>query len=259
MRLLVTLKTEKLRLEAPPYSTLQGAIYNRLSPHLFKQVHDIGFHHPYKHKKVFRFLSISPMFSYTCKPEISTDSNKVTTLNYRGNIHFYVSSIIDNLPLDLKENIEKHGITFGNRTYRAYCKIIDLPQKINNYKEIIALLKVYDLLTTKKTKDGTKKDVDFFSPDFEEILHLSLNDKYQTALHHNLVKPFDLSFQIIEKKLLKSYVTRLRKNQETYKIYTCNLVVKTNPESLNFVFNTGLGQKNTHCMGFVDILIAYTT
>lgn len=261
MRLLVTLKTEKLRLEAPPYSTLQGAVYSRLSPHLFKQIHDIGFHHPYKykHKKTFRFFSISPMFSYTCKLETSTSSNKIIALNYKGNIHFYVSSIIDNFLLDLKENIEKHGITFGNKTYKAHCKIIDLPQEINNCKEIVALLKVYDLLITKKTENSTKKDVDFFSPDFEEILYLSLNDKYQTALHHNLVKPFDLNFQIIEKKLLKSYVTRLRKNQETYKIYTCNLVVKTNPESLNFVFNTGLGQKNTHCMGFVDILMAYTT
>lgn len=258
MSIQITLETERLRLEAPPYSTLQGAIYSRLSPHLFKQVHDIGFHHPYKHKKVFRLFSISPVFSYACEPEIST-ANKVTALNYKGNIHFYVSSIINSLILDLKENIEKHGITFGNKTYKAHCKIIDLPQEIDNCKEIVALLKVYDLLITKKTENGTKEDVDFFSPDFEEIIYSSLNEKFQTALHHSLIKPFDLNFKIIEKKLLKSFVTRLRKNQETYKIYTCNLIIKTNPESLNFVFNTGLGRKNTQCMGFVDILMAYTS
>jgi len=255
MRLMITIEAKQLDLELPYHSSIQGAIYSRLSAPIFDQIHNLGFRSIHNPRKVFRFFSFSPLFSEKTRV---TKVNETPILSLKGNIHFYVSSIIEDFILDLEKNIKERGINIGGQTYKANCELIKFPlgiAGINNWKEVLAVIKVYDLVLKKK-EENKKRDINFFDSEFEESLINALKEKLETAIYYNLTKCDNFDFQILDKSLLRSYVIRIRKNQETYRTYTCSLLVKTNLELLRFVYATGLGSKNPSGLGFVDILAA---
>ncbi|MEM0333333.1 MAG: CRISPR-associated endoribonuclease Cas6 [Candidatus Aenigmatarchaeota archaeon] len=254
MRLKVKIGEQQLILENPYYGLLQGAIYSGLSAPLFEKVHNKGFRSVVKPCKVFRFFSFSPLFG---KERFTIKQNGVCKI--KGNVHFFISSLIPEFIEDLKDNLETKGLKLGGVILPVKCKVMEFPFKnIEGEKKAIAILKVHNLFVAKwtghwKETSHRHQEFDFWSFEFDRAIIDSLNEKIKTAFAYGLVKPFEPLLVIRGKNLIKEAFFPLRKNQVVFKTYTCELLVESNMSTLQFIYAIGLGAKTSHGLGFTEI------
>lgn len=254
MRLKVKIGVERLALENPYYGLLQGAIYNRLSPSFFEKVHNEGFCSVIKPCKVFRFFSFSPLFG---RERLIIKQSNVCEI--RGNIHFFVSSLIPGFIKDLKNNLVAKGLKLGGVILPVQCKVMNFPfRNIEGEKKVIAILKVHNLFVAKwtghwKESSYRHEEFDFWSFEFDKAIVDGLSEKIKSAITHNLVKPFEPYLVVKGKNLVKEAFFSLRKNQIIFKTYTCELLVESNISTLQFIYANGLGAKTSQGLGFTEI------
>lgn len=214
---------------------IQGIIYTSLQKdsHYKNTLHNDGIHH--SNYKLFTFSSL-------CGKHTIQDK----MITFYDTIFLEIRSIDPYFIFLLYEYLKKNKITFKDQTFPVS---LSLENKIIQSDSL--LIKMNSPLTISK-KDENLKSI-YLSPRdnvFEEYINHNFKKKYYSYYH---TEPFS------DIEIIPSGVTFQHKVVTTLKeIITVGwkgeYILSGSPDYLTFLYNTGLGNKNSQGFGLFDIL-----
>ena len=239
MQLKVRVKLDKnLTLPISYNSIIQGIIYHsatKIDKNFTSNLHDKGL--GLKTDTInFKYFSFSKIFG---KYEIN--DKKIT---FFDEIRFEIRSIDPYFIHLVYEGMNKYGISFGERTLKPDLK---LENKIITSNSIT--IKMISPIIAIKKDDNKKEFINPMTNEFIPYLENNYSYKYQNY-YNNEGK--DIDIDIIDVTYRDKCVTSFKGIIMTgwYGIYH----LEGSPESLTFLYNTGLGGKNSQGFGLFDII-----
>ena len=218
---------------------LQGIIYtaaNNSNGKFTKELHDEGIPSDGNDQfKLFCFSKIIGNYSITDKH-----------ICFHKSIFFEVRSIDPYFIHLVYESFSKYGIRFQNRCFKPRLK---LENKIITDSHIYVQM-LSPIVAIGKTDDNKTQ---YLSPrDFEFCSYLCNNffKKYQTY-YHNLPNN-DLEIVVGDVSFRDKCVTKFK--GILVNAWNCRLYIQGSPEYLTFIYNVGLGSKNSQGFGMINII-----
>lgn len=224
---------------------LQAFVYRILPQKEATYLHEIGFQHQKRTYKLFVFSSLR-----STKTVYDKETRKLT---FHDKIFLSISSIIPDIvektanSLLLSEDLEINGVSLKLETLE-YDQL-----QVHDNEIIVRAISPITVYSTFERRDGSKITHYFtpFDKVFEHLLEENFIRKYE--VFHN--KPFEEQGQILRiepiqvdsrDKIVTNYKsTWITGWKGVYRL-------KSKPEYLSFLLNTGLGSKNS--LGFGMIL-----
>lgn len=220
---------------------LQGIIYNSATGtnrFFTKQLHDKGFKNSTNLNDKFKLFSFSKIIG-----KYKVISKNIHFLN---KIFFEIRSIDAYFIHIIYESFLKNGIKFKDKIFKPILKIedkviTDNSIYIQTLSPIVAILKSDD----KKTHYLTPLDNEYI-----QYLNNNFNKKYQS--YYNNYPNTDLEIVIADVSYKDKCVTKFKGiyiNAWNGKFY-----INSSPECLTFIYNVGLGCRNSQGFGLFNII-----
>ena len=244
MRIKLVLSSEYEFIDLPLHynQAVQGMLYKSLPKFLSKFLHDVGFFHE---KRKFKLFTFSKLLS--TKQIIKKENKRILLKNP---ITIFISSAVDDVAKQwgssfLKKDIIKLG---KNNLYLEEIEILTKPEI---REEII--IKTLSPITVYRTKDKNgKKYTEYYKPserEFNELIKLNIKRKYEIITGKKLD---DFPFNIFP-------VSEYRETLERFKNVFIKGIegkfkIKTDPNILKTVYDTGLGAKNSLGFGMIEMI-----
>ena len=246
VRLRLSLNSERDFISLPLHhnTILQAMLYRSLPPEISKFLHDIGF---FYEKRRFKLFTFSKIFS----PRYRITSNKEGKkfVNYKTPIELYVSSALKDITTLWGEKfLKSHEVKLGkNSMYLDAIEVLTTP----DFKEEM-LIKTLSPITAYRTFENGKKFYRYYSPEepeFNELLKENLRKKYKLLTNEDIE---DFPFEIQPEKNIKKVL--LKYKDFPIEAYEGIFRIKTDPEKFKFVYDAGLGAKNSQGFGMIEVI-----
>lgn len=239
MQLHVTFKNQNTVLPIAYRYFVQSMIYNVMESDsdFSRFLHNDGYINESRNFKLFTFSPLSG--SYMIADKRITFSDRISL-----EIRSPEPAIIQNLLCALKNgsnvNIGRNTLSIESCVLKD--KIIYQPSvKIKTVSPLIAYV----------TRDYTNRI--YFSPEDSDFNQLVVNNAKRKWLSAGKKETdFALSFGRIDNIPLRKEVTTYKKSYVT--AWHGDFELKGNPEVINFLYNTGLGSKNSQGFGMFELL-----
>ncbi len=239
MQLHITFKGENTVLPIAYRYFIQSMIYRALeTDKKFSQfLHDGGFTNDDKSFKLFTFSPLKGNYSVRDKKIIFSDYISFEIRSFEPAI---IQLLIHAFAHGNKVNIGRNTLTVEKCILKN--KTIYMPQ---------VKIKMIAPATAYVTRDFTNRI--YFSPDDDEFNQLIINNAKRKWLSAGKNEhDFKLDIEKAEEIPLKKEVTDFKKH---YIIaWYAGFVLKGNPEVINFLYNTGLGSKNSQGFGMYELI-----
>lgn len=231
--------SEDLDLPLNYHHMIQGIVYHSLSdmPEYSRFVHDQGYDFSDRQYRMFVYGLLQGKYEIKGKRII-----------FKDHISFQVRSPEVSFIRLLKESIEKNGITYFQKKYDRVNLFMD------NYaiKEDCIKIQMQSPICVYSTDADTGKTY-FYAPDEEE---------FYNAINDNFIRKYTAYMGIEPKTVLDIKPVRVTPRDKMvtkYKgIYLSGwkgvYELYGDTEYLNFLYNTGLGSKNSQGFGLFDVL-----
>lgn len=240
MRLIVKINLhQSLNLPINYHHILQAVIYNGLSDgsDYSAFVHNQGYHYEKRQFKMFTFSELEGRYSIRNK-----------RIYFEDTVQFEVRSPEIFFIQTLASNIQNHGISFGEKRYTDLTlKLLD--DEIENEDIYIRMKTPICIYST----DPETKKTYFYRPDeimFYQLLSDNFIRKYQAC--YGVLPDDDIEVLPIEISDRDKYVTKYK----NFYISGWKGVyrVKGKRKYLNFLYETGLGSKNSQGFGMFEVI-----
>lgn len=237
LRLRITLSKKGLTLPLAYQSIIQGTIYGLLSKtKLGYKYHDEGYQYQNKKFKCFVFSQLFGKYQIKNKD-----------ICFEQDFYFYISSQDEQF---LKEiyNVLLHNNYLIMKNQRVLIKDIHI-FNLTPFDDVKTVtIKTLSPILIYSTQDNYST---YYKPSDPQALSYMKQNIYDKGLAygyplHNLV--FNIVDVIYEKKRMMKYRNCL------YPVYLCEMVIKTNFETLSFIYNCGLSSKNSCGCGMIEVI-----
>lgn len=213
---------------------LQGIIYSALSNdlHYQKMLHDIGQNE--SKFKLFTFSSLCGKHSI---------SNKQIT--FWGNIFLEIRCVDSYFIFLIYEYLKTHGITFGKENFSVNLKLEN-----NIIRENSINIKMNSPICLSKKTENDKTI--YLSPqdeDFEQYINNNFYKKYMS--YYNTTPSSDVEITSTYISYSDKVVTTLKNIYIT--AWKGNYILNGSPDYLTFLYNCGLGNRNSQGFGLFEI------
>lgn len=213
---------------------LQSVIYSKLKDVGTSDFwHDCGF----GENETFKFFVFGPLLG-----NYRIEDKKII---FKDKINLEIRSPFFEFCDDLQRSIEL------NPTIKIFNQTLDVAGAFLNNRHInsdsVIFKTISPIIVSEKSE--AEKTV-FFRPDNPEFVYKlqeNFYKKYKTAFD---TQPPELKIEILEKG--KKVVTQYKEIWLTG--YNCTLKINAPNEALEFIFNSGLGERNSQGFGLVDII-----
>ena len=247
MQLIITLKPQnKLILPLSYHHVIQGLIYNLLkqNPEHSVFLHNTGYGDNSRRYKLFCFSQLNGHYTIEKKTIIFDD---IITLEIRSPIDEFITIIKEALLLASPSN----PININNQSV----EIIDLSTTNNVIDKNKATIVMNTPLCLNNTiiKDG-KRYTKYYNPldnEFKDLIYKNSIKKYQSINNKNIVSLFSLTPNSISAK--DKYVTKF-KDKIYITAWKGTFSIEGPTDLINFLYNTGLGSKNSQGFGMFDYI-----
>ena len=240
MQLIIAFKAEpELILPINHHHILQSVIYEALESDdaYGRNVHDGGYTNGKRKYKLFQFGQL--------KGNYRIDSKKIL---FSGMVTWEIRSVIPSMITILEQYYRSNGINFGSKCY----DILDIKTMDRTIKSDSVVIKMNTPVTVHST-DGSTKKTYFPEPDNPDFLRL-INDNFMRKYEaYTGKKPEDnLTIQTVSFREKDKYVTRYKNFYISgwFGIYR----ILGNPQYIDFLYQTGLGERNSQGFGMFEIL-----
>lgn len=239
MQLHITFKNKNTVLPIAYRYFVQSMIYNAMESDsdFSRFIHDDGYMNEERSFKLFTFSPLKG--NYLVKDKKITFSD-----NFLLEIRAFEPMIIQHLICALKKgnevNIGRNNLIVENCVLND--KIIYQPSiKIKTVSPVTAYV----------TRNYTNRV--YFSPEDNDFNQLIVNNAKRKWLGAGKSEEeFNLSIKLIDKIPLKKEVTMYKKSYIT--AWHGGFALEGNPEVINFLYNTGLGSKNSQGFGLFELI-----
>ena len=231
--------TEPLTLPLSYHSALQGMIYHVLSasPEFSAFLHDDGYTRNRRAYKLFVFSALEGPYQVRGK-----------RITFPGPLSLEIRSPETDFCRTFAGAIAQSGaVTIGERRLNVECEIRDF----HIGADCVAVRMRSPLCLTRTVDDGAKKKTLFLSPedrDFSALLNENFRRKYEAAYGRD--PESNVTLERIAR--LRKYVTQYRRG-----IYITawhgEFRLRGTPEALDFLYQTGLGSRNSQGFGMFDV------
>lgn len=200
-------------------------------------LHDGGY---INEDRIFKLFTFSPLRgNYSVKDKKITFSDRVS-LEIRSVEPAVIQPLICSFKKGSKVNIGRNILTVEKCILKD--KIIFQP---------CVKIKTVSPVTAYVTRDYTNRI--YFSPDDGDFNQLVVNNAKRKWLSAGKKEEqFDLSLKRIDEIPLKKEVTAFKMSHIT--AWHGGFILEGNPEVINFLYNTGLGSKNSQGFGMFELL-----
>lgn len=239
MQILLKLKGDNIVLPIAYRYFIQSMIYHTLEsqPGFSYFMHNKGYS---GEERSFKLFSFSPLRgNYSVKDKKITFSDTVS-LEIRSTVPEIIESLLKALSEGNTVNIGRNTLTVESCTLKNKT-LYKSEAEITTVSPIVAYV----------TKDSTNRI--FFSPDEDEFYSLIINNakrKWISAGYDE--SEFDLSIEKTSRKPIRKEVTEFKKSRIT--AWHGSFVLRGNPEVIDFLYQTGLGSKNSQGFGMFEII-----
>lgn len=238
LRLKIEFTCKNLTLPIAYQSAVQGMIYSIFDKEKYgKFLHDEGYHID---NKIFKMFVFSNLFGkYTMDNKTIVYSNKTC---------LYIASQSEEfIQIVYKFFVQNEFAVLNHQ--RIYVENIDFVGTPYFRGSQDIEIKTISPVVAYQTKD---KYVTYFKPSDDEFEQLCLNNLLEK--NNALENPIkDLDFSIKE---IKNEKRRFLKYKNTFYIgYNAKMVVHTNYETLNLIYNSGLSAKGSAGFGMIEAIV----
>ncbi|MBB6063333.1 CRISPR-associated endoribonuclease Cas6 [Thermosipho japonicus] len=222
---------------------IQALIYNLFSIKLRKFVHEEGF----RGKKKFSLFCFSSIL------ERGKFFKNMKVFNFGKKISFFISSPVNMLMEDLVTNLFK-GDEFmlgENKIYLSSAMAV-----IKNVSGNSIKVKALTPIEVHRTyKESGKNKTRYFTPfesEFAELINLNIKNKWEAFYKERLDKDIEI-VPLFDDERYKSVVYYgFGEKRFVIEGWKGSYLLKGDKEILSFVYDTGLGSKNSQGFGFVE-------
>lgn len=239
MQLNLILKNQKTVLPIAYRYFVQSMIYNAVetNPGFSRFLHDNGYINEDKKFKLFTFSPLNGNYSINNKTITFSDTISLEIRSFEPAI---IQRLIYSLQKGNKINIGQNILTIDKCTLRN--QTIYKPQiDIRTVSPIVAYY----------TPDNTNRV--YFSPEdinFNQLIVNNAKRKWISAGKNE--NDFELTFKRIDEIPIRKEVTNYKGSYIT--AWHGGFSLNGNPEVLDFLYNTGLGSKNSQGFGVFDLI-----
>lgn len=239
MQLHVTFKNQNTVLPIAYRYFVQSMIYNALESNSgFSQfLHDSGYINENRGYKFFTFSPLSGNYQIKNKKIIFSDNISLEIRSFEPEI---IRLLICALKDGSKTDIGRNTLTVEKCV---------LSNKI--FYQPIVKIKTISPITAYVTRDYTNRI--YFSPEDNDFNQLIVNNAKRKWLSAGKSEDdFILSFKHIDTMPIKKEVTTYKKSYIT--AWHGGFVLEGNPEVISFLYNVGLGSKNSQGFGMFEVI-----
>lgn len=240
MQLLVRHKVQgTLILPLNYHHILQAVIYKNLenSNGLGSYMHNQGFATQAKHYKLFTFTMLQGKYRIEDKKIIFTNT-----------VEFEVRSPENFLIQILAQNIKKNGLYYGEK----HIEDVEIFLADTEVEETSVVIQMQSPMVVYQTDMVTRKTY-FFTPEEDEFYqYIYENFKRKYTACYGIPPTSNIKMQAIEVKKQDKYVTNYKGFYITG--WKGRYVLSGERKYLNFLYQTGLGGKNSQGFGLFDIV-----
>lgn len=235
LKIYIDLKNEQLQLPINYNHILQGIIYSSLSKDSKYQtlLHNFG----------ITELSNFKLFTFSSLCGKHYIENK--TITFVEKIFWEIRSVDSYFIFLLYEHFKTNGITFGKR---AVYPQLNIENKIIR-EESIAIKMNSPICIPQKLEDNK---INYLSPrddDFEKYVNNNFIKKYSS--YYNTEPNINLEITNIELSHKDKMVTSLKGTYIT--AWKGKYILTSSPDYLTFLYNSGLGTKNSQGFGLFEL------
>ncbi|AEX84724.1 CRISPR-associated endoribonuclease Cas6 [Marinitoga piezophila KA3] len=227
---------------------IQALIYNMFSQKLRKFIHENGFES--FSKRVYRFFTFSSIL------ERGKYYKKMKIFNFGNKISFYISSPINEILEDILNNLfEKDRFSLGENI--LYLSSVISLGSFYTEKNIINIKMLTPLEVHKTEIINNKKKTIYYSPfsaEFEELINLNLKHKWEAFYNKELKESIKIIPLFNENKYKKIVYYGLGDKKYIIEGWMGNYKMKGDPKIIKFLYDVGLGSKNSQGFGMFEVL-----
>jgi len=224
---------------------IQALIYNLFSEKVRNFVHETGF----KSDKKFSLFCFSSIL------EIGEYFKSLKIFNFGRKISFYISSPVESLLNDLIKGLFK-GEKFKLGENDIFLSSVMLNSMVIKSSSIIVnALTPIEVHKTFKT-NGKNKTI-YFSPfdyEFERLININLKNKWKAFTNEELSEKKRIAIKPLFEGFSNKRVVYYGFGKKRYVIegWKGTYQLLGNPTLLNFLYDAGLGSKNSQGFGFIE-------
>ena len=240
MRLLIQHKIEhELRLPLAYHHIIQGIIYHNLKDvyEYSSYLHDKGVSYGERNYKLFTFSLLQGKYSIQNK-----------TIVFLENVAFEISSPDIFLIQTLAKRIHEHGICYGKNHYKDVDVYVsdDTVEQKEIQIQMLSPICVYssDVLTGKTHYYAPQEE------EFQKLINENFFRKYFAC--YSVVPESEIELRIKKVTNKDKYVTRYKGTYIT--AYSGTYELFGERKYLDFLYQTGLGSKNSQGFGMFEII-----
>ncbi len=243
MRLKLSLNFDKDYIILPLHHNyiLQVMLYKNLPKFLSDFLHDMGF---FYNKRRFKLFTFSKLQSEHFIPMVRRKKIK-----YKTPVALIISSGISDITKNWGETfLKKDAVYLGkNRLYLENIEVLEAPE----FKDE-TIIKTLSPITVYRTFENGKKYYRYYSPEeneFKELIKENVKKKYHILKGKD---PEDFEFDIQPLKNIKKVLFKYK--DFPIEAYEGIFKIKTDPEILKTIYDTGLGAKNPQGFGMIEVV-----
>ncbi len=236
LKIYIDLKNDNLTLPLNYNHILQGIIYNSLANDLNyqKTLHNKGLTEKDNYK-LFTFSSLCGNHSIHNK-----------NITFYDKVFLEIRSVDGYFILLLYEHLKSNGITFGKKTFSTNLHIENKIIRENS----ITIKMNSPICITKKDENNNNIYLSPRDNSFEEAINNNFIRKYFS--YYNVVPDSDIKITNINLSYKDKIVTTLKKVYIT--AWKGEYILTGSPVYLTFLYNCGIGSKNSQGFGLFDII-----
>lgn len=240
MQLLIEMEfDDELVLPIGHHHILQSVIYHNLKayPEYSRHLHDLGYSEKNRHFKMFTFGPLSGRYRIRSKEICFTDT-----------IQFEIRSPEPMMIRILEESVKENGITFGStRSAGIRTKLND-----KTVEQDMIHIRMKSPVTVRST-DPISKRTTFYNPDDPEF-SMKINDNFvrKYKAFYGIEPTGRISVEPVRITDRDRYVTKYQ--GFFIRGWLGDYVLSGERKYLDFLYQTGLGEKNAQGFGMFDVI-----
>ncbi len=238
MQITIVFKGENITLPLARNEIIQGFIYKAASedPVFSEKLHNVGKDFNGRKYKLFTFSELNGKYSVEDKKIIYPSTASLT-------VRSFDPYLIQLLLLYCSKN---KYVKLGNNLVETKNVKID---EFHIYENQIAVKTLSPITVYNTTEDGHTIYFAPDEPDFYNGIRINAERKYKS--HFGNDEAFDLSIRAVENH---KYIKRATKFKSTFiTAWHGEFILEGSPKILDFLFETGLGSKNSEGFGMLEM------
>lgn len=246
MRITLKLRPSTSEISLPLHyqSAVQGMLYNSMrSKYLSDFIHNKGYQ---KEKRTFKLFTFSRLFG---KHELQIDKKQII---FYDEVTCHIGTAFTEMGKELIDHFTNQTeLVLGNN--KCLIQSIEVEnKKIEREEVIIEMLSPITVYSTYSSLDGKRKTHYFqpLDPMFSQLVERNFENKYEAIYQQRPLSR--LILEPIEVARKDKVVTKFKDFYVTAWLGRYRL--KSSPEYLTFLYNTGLGGRNSQGFGMFHII-----